>query len=30
LFRGLRVHSLNEVLQLAAAGGRWHGVVWVS
>jgi hypothetical protein len=30
LFRGLRVHSVNEVLQLAAAGGRWQGLVWVS
>jgi hypothetical protein len=30
LFRGLRVHSLNELLQLAAAGGRWQGLVWVS
>lgn len=30
LFRGLRVHSLNEVIKLAAAGGRWQGLLWVS
>lgn len=30
LFRGLRVRSLNEVLKLAAAGGRWQGLLRVS
>lgn len=30
LFRGLRVHSVNELIKLAAAGGRWQGLVWVS
>lgn len=30
LFRGLRVHSLNDMIQLAAAGGRWEGLLRVS
>lgn len=30
LFRNLRVRSLNDVFKLAAAGGRWQGLVWVT